>query len=441
MHNWQKTSEIIKEKVFICKYIVLQMMNRMKFKFHTFRRLTTILLLSGIFCTTAKAQRAYINHNLDNKITVLDITTRELIAEIPIGRGSVGIAPLPDTSKLYVCNSDDGNLSIINTEDNTETGLIQTEPTPFAVASSPDGKRIYVTNNFVEKLSVINTETDQFVGSLSVGRSPQGVAVHPSNGKVYVSNGFDGHIDIVDGMSMTLDTSIRMGFSLSGMCFARDGQKVYILDNGGSLFIFDTVSLTVDEEIDIRSFAKIIVLNPDETKAFVCHSFSGFVSIINLVTKTVEKEIKVGNTPSSLDITPDGSEVWVANTDDNTISIIDTETETVIETIDSGGERPYPVGRFILDKAVISSVKEDDLSFDNLRVFPNPASEFIFIESTGPYTGASLRIRNMQGQIMFTEQLDGAGLAIPVVKWPKGLFHLDISDYKERTVSRIISIH
>lgn len=74
---------------------------------------------------------------------------------IPVGSGPYGVAVSPVTGRIYVTNSDDGTVSVINGRNGTVTSTIDVGSNPVAVAVSPQTGKIYVTNYDDGTVSVI----------------------------------------------------------------------------------------------------------------------------------------------------------------------------------------------------------------------------------------------------------------------------------------------
>jgi len=66
---------------------------------------------------------------------------------MPVGNGPFGAAVTPDGKKVYVANSDDGTVSVINTTTNTVTSTVPVGFVPRGVTVTPDGKMVYVANS------------------------------------------------------------------------------------------------------------------------------------------------------------------------------------------------------------------------------------------------------------------------------------------------------
>jgi YVTN family beta-propeller protein/autotransporter-associated beta strand protein len=100
-------------------------------------------------------------------VSVINTTTNMVVGSpIPVGTSAVGIAITPDGKFVYVTNTGDNTVSVINTATNTAVDTIPVGTGPGDVAVTPDGKFIYVLNNGSNTLSIINTATNIVVDSI-----------------------------------------------------------------------------------------------------------------------------------------------------------------------------------------------------------------------------------------------------------------------------------
>jgi YVTN family beta-propeller protein len=82
----------------------------------------------------------------------------------------------------------------------------------FGVAVTPDDSKVYIANSGDDTVSVINTGTNKVIGSIAVGSDPQGVSVTSDGRKVYVANEGDGTVggtvSIIDTATNTAESSM-----------------------------------------------------------------------------------------------------------------------------------------------------------------------------------------------------------------------------------------
>ena len=115
--------------------------------------------------------------------------------QFQLGNGPSGIAYDPENKKIYVTNTADDTVSVINTTTNTVVGSpIRVGNVPNDIAYDPENKRMYVVNRDDDTVSVIDTTTNTVIGNpIRVGNIPWGIAYHDqevNKKKMYVGNQF-----------------------------------------------------------------------------------------------------------------------------------------------------------------------------------------------------------------------------------------------------------
>ena len=82
--------------------------------------LATVLMTLGTDRTLADTsfvqQKLYVLHSLGEHVSVVDVSSNELLGEIKVGRLPHGIASPASQRLLYVSNEGDNSLSVIDTQ-------------------------------------------------------------------------------------------------------------------------------------------------------------------------------------------------------------------------------------------------------------------------------------------------------------------------------------
>ena len=171
----------------------------------------------------ALVARPPVNVNPDQcvgSLSILDIDLKTQVGSVAVGLAPEGVAVHPDGMLVYVANSGDRTVSVIETVFNRVIGVITLDefggaPQPLiprGVAVSPDGNRLYVTDGGGNRLFVIDTTANHAIVSIvPVGKKPYGVAVSPDSQRVYVANQNDNTVSIVDGRSNAVIATIPAG--------------------------------------------------------------------------------------------------------------------------------------------------------------------------------------------------------------------------------------
>ncbi len=286
-----------------------------------------------------QANFVYVANSFDDNVLVIDTATNTVIGgDITVGDGPIAVAISRDGSTVYVTNDNVATVSVIDTATNTVGATISVGGFPRAVAVSPDGSTVYVANAGDDTVSVIDTATNTVGATISVGMQPSGIAVSPDGSTVYVANRNDDNVSVIDTSTNTVRQSISIGVRPSGIAVSPDGSTVYVAnENDGTVSVIDTVINTVGQTISVGMIPQSVVVSPGGSTVYVLNHDSDTVSVINTATNTVGATISVGGFPLELAISPDdGSTVYVTNEINGTVSVIDTATKTVIDTIPLG---------------------------------------------------------------------------------------------------------
>ena len=168
----------------------------------------------------------YVNNRNDNTLSVIDTSTCN--ATVTSGCGNippttaVGGTPQQEavdeaTDTIYVANSDDGTVSVVNgavCNASDTSGCGQTWPTvavgnnPTAIGFDPRTDTIYVANSDDNTVSVIDGSTckagdtsgcGQTAATIAVGSNPIAVGVDPNTDTIFVGDKFDGTVSVIDG--------------------------------------------------------------------------------------------------------------------------------------------------------------------------------------------------------------------------------------------------
>ncbi len=214
---------------------------------------------------------------------------------------------------------------------------------PFTSAITPDGSKMYVINSSNNTVSIVDIATNQVTGIVSNGNflGPISIALTPDGTKAYVTNLSNSTVSVID---VTTDTVtglvLNPNFNLpNDVAFAPDGSKAYVVNIGGTVSIIDPSTDTVIGSVTgVFNTPAHIAFTPDGTKAYVTTPGDDTVTIVNVATDTVSGIVANGNfdIPSMVVVTPNGTRAYVSNTDNSTVSVIDVATDTAIGIITGG---------------------------------------------------------------------------------------------------------
>ena len=243
-----------------------------------------------------------------NKVGVVNLgSPTGLTAEISVGTAPVALNGSPDGTRLYVANSGDNTVSVVDTGTNALVPSTAALPNPIVVGGtpsflvvSPDGTRLYSINKSGNSVSIIDTSNDS-VTNVAVGSAPNDAVFDRVNRRVWVTNSTGTTVSAINADTLSANFGAVTNIDLTSACGAPLPTSITVLADG--------------------------------SRAYVADSGCGKVSVINTLSNTVSSNIVVGATPLFIASSPDSSKVYVANNGSNTVSIIQPSNDTVSGTI------------------------------------------------------------------------------------------------------------
>lgn len=135
-------------------------------------------------------------------VSVVDLTTRELVARVPMPNGTQGITVSPDGTQVLAMDFAEPTIHVIDTATDEVVARIAVAENsigPFRARFSPDGRTL-ITVNHIDGLANIYDGRD--LGKpqrvVKVGQQPFGIAYAPDGTTALISNHGDGTISVLD---------------------------------------------------------------------------------------------------------------------------------------------------------------------------------------------------------------------------------------------------
>jgi YVTN family beta-propeller protein len=265
---------------------------------------------------------------------------------IPVGGGPTGIAVSPDGQELYVANSGNNTLSVIDVGARAVVSTVPVGASPRSVAVSPDGRRIVVANSGDNSVSIVDkgdsAQKRPAARRVDVGLEPVDIEMSLRNDTAFVveatsPEGGAGTVSVVNVDELTSSPTVIRTDSPTAIAISPDGRTGYLANpNAIALVAFDTQTLV--EKSSFPLAGNDVKITQDGRKIYLVDENAGNVSVIDALTGHLMATITVGLQPSSIVITRERA--IVANSGENTLSVIDVSTDTVVDTVPITGITP-----------------------------------------------------------------------------------------------------
>ena len=156
---------------------------------------------------------------------------REVAGTWSNASGSVALSR--DDALLYVVDTDNGILAVVDTARQEKVGEVRVGPRPERVTVGPDDT-IYVTNRGGRSVSVIRRGDAVEAARIDVGVEPTGLVVSPDGDTLYVVNSATrttaahGSLTAIDTDSLTARWELPLGEEPRGIALLEDGRKAAV---------------------------------------------------------------------------------------------------------------------------------------------------------------------------------------------------------------------
>ncbi len=306
------------------------------------------LLIAASYAAAAETTKIYVTNSEGNDITVIDLATRRVTADIRVGAHVHGVCAPTDGKRIFTTIESENNLKVIDTATNKVLATIALTGRPNQCASTPDGHYVGVPVRNRNSVDIVDTEQKKVVKVLPV-RMPHNCYNADDNERMFVSSMGDHEIDAIDLKRMDYAEKIPVGGVPRPYAVSKDGKTLYsaLTDFHGFVIVSiperkaaARVALPPAPPsscaLEPHTPTHGIELSPDGAELWVTSLADHGVYVYDVATKKISKEIQTGECPNWITFSPDGRYVAVSNSGSDDCSIIDRRARREVARVKVG---------------------------------------------------------------------------------------------------------
>jgi YVTN family beta-propeller protein len=289
----------------------------------------------------------YVPNSIDNTVTVIDQQTMKVTGTFPVGPEPQHVVPSYDLKTLYVASdlvSAGGSLTPIDPTTGIPGARIPVAD-PYNMYFTPDGSSAIVVAEALKRLDFYDPQTWKLQLSLPV---PDCAGVDhldfTADGRTFLAScEFANKMIVVDVASKKLVRTIALTQVHNGMPqdvkLSPDGQTFFVADStANGMYIFDGQANGVIGFVPTGKGTHGLYVSRDSTQMFVTNRGEGSISVVDLATRKPVTKWKIpgGGSPDMGNLSVDGSIFWVAGRYDNAVYAISTTDGRLITEIPVG---------------------------------------------------------------------------------------------------------
>ncbi len=298
--------------------------------------------------------RVYVPNSGDGTVDVIDPATFKVVGHFAVGVVPHHITPSWDLSRLYVDNTWSNTLTEINPHTGQPVATIPVVD-PYNLYFTLDGRVAIVVAERYKRLDFRDAHTWKLIKSVAVPWPGVDHLDFSADGRyLLASTEFSGMVVKVNTETMSVEGFVKVGGLPIDVRLAPDGTVFFVANQGRhGVSIIDPVAMKEVGFIPTGKGAHGLLVSRNTKSLYVGNRRAGTISVIDLETRELRATWSVGGSPDMMQISPDGRQLWVANRYASSISVVDVETGLVLATIQVGANPhglayfPQP-GRFSL---------------------------------------------------------------------------------------------
>ncbi|MDT8392989.1 MAG: beta-propeller fold lactonase family protein [Bacteroidales bacterium] len=401
--------------------------------------------------------RALAAGNLSYNVPVINLGSMEAITAVPVEESCYDVAITPDGQWAVAGGYDNNRVKIIDMSDNSLATTVITGQRPMIVEMAPDGQHAYIGNIKQNSLTMLEMDGPNSNVLVSVPCGIIGVytpffgirsavTVSPDGGTVLVTASFDDELKVFDTQTRQIVASLPTGdFPLDA---AIDGESktaciVNTFDASYDIVSIDGENSTVTYHNTLNAdYPMDVAYNVIEDLFYICSANSKKIFKIDPASGDVVETINTEGSPFHIEFYSGIPVIQIQGNDNVDHKIIYGETEFILPysaapfTLNEvagmvGVPIPGPDLVSIIDLGPPPYINENSGN-DWLRIYPNPASEILFISSEKDFE--KLQIFDSKGQLMI--QKNASCSSVNISSLPAGTYVISLSN-KSLVMSKI----
>jgi len=220
------------------------------------------------------------------------------------------------TNRIYVTNSDDDNVSVIDGVTDSVIDVIMVGDHPYGVDVNTETNMVYVTNWWENFVSVIDGSTNSVIDTVWVKDNWfEGICVNPEINHIYATNRMDDYVSVIDGETNLVIATIGVGYRPVDIATNSQNNMIYVsCYYDGTIWVLHDGGSGVEEIFDAPQMLSIdISLNPfNETTQLVLNIPADYRGedakflIYNVSGRLVKKFSDINSTSSTITLSWDG---------------------------------------------------------------------------------------------------------------------------------------
>lgn len=301
----------------------------------------------------AQASPIFVMNSLDASVSVIDPTSWKETHRIPTGKEPHHMYLTPDEKSLVIANALSDSLLFLDPKTAEVQRTVRGILDPYQLRFSPDMKWFVTAANRLNHVDIYKWDgtNPTLVKRISTGKTPSHLWIDSKSSTVYSTMQDSDELVAIDLPTQTLKWRSKTGAMPADVFGTPDDKFLLIgLTGGEGVEVYDVTGPTpkLVKTIPTGKGAHAFRGAGDKRHVFVSNRVANTISKIDFQNMTVVDSYPAPSGPDCMDVTPDGNFIYVASRWAKKLTVIDTRTRQVVRQVNVGKS---PHGVWTLDHA------------------------------------------------------------------------------------------
>lgn len=295
----------------------------------------------------------FVLNSLDASVSVIDPATWKETRRIPTGKEPHHLYLTPDEKSLVIANALSDSLLFIDPKTAEVQRTVRDILDPYQLRFSPDMKWFVTVANRLNHVDIYRWDgkNPTLVKRISTGKTPSHLWIDSKSTTVYATMQESDELVVIDLPTQTLKWRGMTGPMPADVFGTPDDKFLLIgLTGGEGVEVYDVTGREpkLVKLIKTGLGAHAFRGAGDKRHVFVSNRVANTISKIDYQTMAVVDNYPAPSGPDCMDLSPDGRFIYVASRWAKKLTVIDTQTKTVVRQVKVGKS---PHGVWTLDHA------------------------------------------------------------------------------------------
>jgi len=318
--------------------------------------LTSLLAAFSVFCLPALAQAAspvFVLNSLDDSVSVINPLTWAETKRIATGKQPHHLYLTPDEKSLIVANALSDSLTFIDPKTAEVQRSVRGVIDPYQLRFSPDMKWFVTAANRLNHIDIYRWDGKDItlVKRVATGKTPSHLWIDSKSTTIYSTMQDSDELIALDLASQTIKWRTKTGAVPADVYGTADDKFILIgLTGGDAVEVYDVSGKEPRRSKVIKTGAGAHAFRAfgDQRHVLVSNRVANSISKIDLQTLAVVDSYPAPGGPDCIDVSRDGKQILVSSRWAQKLTVIDVASRKITRQINVGKS---PHGVWTLDHA------------------------------------------------------------------------------------------